>query len=58
MEVNNIVKYVWIAIGLIICISLKIYFGSNFIVNKVDDVIEDIVEDRTGYDIGKIVDVV
>ncbi len=58
MEVNNIVKYVWIGIGLIICISLKLYFGSNVVVKSVDKGVEEIVQYESGYDIEPIVDVV
>ena len=58
MEASNIIKYVWIGIGLIICISLKLYFGANPIVSVVDKGVEKIVEYEADYDITPIVDAV
>jgi|HubBroStandDraft_1064217.scaffolds.fasta_scaffold36178_5 hypothetical protein len=58
METNNIVKYSIIGIAIVVCISLKIYFGSNVVVNDVDTAIESVVKAESGYDITPIVDAV
>lgn len=58
METAQIIKYAWIAIGIIICISVKLYFGSNPVVNAVDKGIEEVVQVEEGYDISPIVNAV
>jgi hypothetical protein len=58
METNNIIKYAVIGGALLICISLKLYFGSNPVVNDVDTAIESVVKAESGYDITPIVDAV
>lgn len=55
---TNVVKYGAIAVGLILCIGLKLYFGSNVIVTDVDHGIESVVKSESGYDITPIVDAV
>lgn len=58
MEVSKIIKYAWIGFGIIICISLKLYFGSNPVVSAVDKGIEEVVEYEAEYDISGIVNAV
>jgi hypothetical protein len=58
MEMNNVVKYSIIAGSLLICLSLKIYFGTNPVVADVDTAIESVVKLESGYDITPIVDAV
>ena len=58
MEINNAFKYGLIALGLILCIGLKLYFGNNIIVNAVDNGIETIVKQESGYDITPIINVI
>jgi|GEM_PF-6756494 hypothetical protein len=58
METNNIIKYTIIGCALLVCISLKLYLGSNPVVNDVDTAIESIVKAESGYDITPIVDAV
>ena len=58
MEVSNIIKYTIIAAAIIICISLKLYFGANPIVSAVDKGVEEVVEVEEGYDITPIVNAV
>ncbi len=58
MEMTNVIKYGLIVVGLLSCIGLKLYFGSNVIINEVDKGIEVIVKEESGYDITPIVDAV
>lgn len=58
METTDVIKYVIIAMALIVCISLKVYFGTNPIVQDVDEGIETVVLKEEGYDITPIVNVV
>jgi hypothetical protein len=58
MEMNNVVKYTIIGCALLVCISLKIYFGTNPVVADVDTAIESVVKMESGYDITPIVDAV
>ena len=58
MEVNNVIKYSIIGGAIIICLSLKLYFGANPIVMAVDKGVEEVVLAEEGYDITPIVDAV
>jgi hypothetical protein len=58
MEVNNMIKCAVIALGLLVCIGLKLYFVDNPIVSEVDQGIESVVKAESGYDITPIVDAV
>ena len=58
MEMTNTIKYSIIAVALIICVGLKLYFGNNPIVADVDAGIETVVKDESGYDITPIVNAI
>ena len=58
MEMSNVLKYGSIIVGVILCLGLKLYFGANPIVTDVDQGIETVVKEESGYYITPIVNAV